>query len=167
MLLQEREICTLQSVMDANNFSILWTEESWVGNKTLVYIIQTKGTVSKWNKNHQSHNLILLKEKWNNISISYQKKKKKNSLPWRNTEFLLCCHMVGWLAGPQWSLEGHRVAVRTLVKLFRNHAGGFLFVWTRGGVSRCGRLLSMRWTCVHPSSLEEEGKSRRGRRKWK
>ena len=165
MLLQEREICTLQSVMDANNFSILWTEESWVGNKTLVYIIPTKGTVSIWNKNHQSHNLILLKEKWNNISISYQK--KKNSLPWRNTESLLCCHMVGWLAGPQWSLEGHRVAVRTLVKLFRNHAGGFLFVWTRGGVSRCGRLLSMRWTCVHPSSLEEEGKSRRGRRKWK
>ena len=166
MLLLEREICTLHSVMDANNFSILWTEEWWVGNKTLVYIIQTKGTVSIWNKNHQSHNLILLKEKWNNISISYQKK-KKNSLPWRNTESLLCCHMVGWLEGPQWSLEGHRVAVRTLVKLFRNHAGGFLFVWTRGGVSRCGRLLSMRWTCVHPSSLEEEGKSRRGRRKWK
>ena len=79
MLLQEREICTLQSVMDAKNFSILWTEESWVGNKTLVYIIPTNGTVSKWNKNHQSHNLILLKEKWNNISISYQKKKKKTA----------------------------------------------------------------------------------------
>ena len=77
MLLQEREICTLHSVMDANNFSILWTEEWWVGNKTLVYIIQTKGTVSKWNKNHQSHNLILLKEKWNNISVSDQKKTNK------------------------------------------------------------------------------------------
>ena len=158
MLLQEREICTLQSVMDANDFSILWTEESWVANKTLLYIIPTKGIVSIWNKNPQTHNLILLKEKWNNISISYQKKKKKKSLPWRNTESLLCCHIVSWLAGPQWSLEGHRVAVRTLVRLLRNHSGGLLFVWTCGGVSRCGRLISMRWTCVHPSFLEEEGK---------
>jgi hypothetical protein len=156
MLLQEREICTLQSVMDANNFSILWTEESWVGNKTLVYIIPTKGTVSIWNKNHQSQ--LNSTEREMKQYFYLIPKKKKNSLPWRNTESLLCCHMVGWLAGPQWSLEGHRVAVRTLVKLFRNHAGGFLFVWTRGGVSRCGRLLSMRWTCVHPSSLEEEGK---------
>ena len=155
MLLQEREICTLQSVMDANNFSILWTEESWVGNKTLVYIIPTKGTVSIWNKNHQSQLNSTEREM---KQYFYLIPKKKKSLPWRNTESLLCFHKVGWLAGPQWSLEGHRVAVRTLVKLFRNHAGGFLFVWTQGGVSRCGRLLSMRWTCVHPSSLEEEGK---------
>ena len=79
MLLQEREICTLQSVMDANDFSILWTEESWVANKTLLYIIPTKGIVSIWKKTPQTHNLILLKEKWNNISISYQKKKKKKA----------------------------------------------------------------------------------------
>ena len=66
--------------MDANNFSVLWTEESWVGNKTLVYIIPTKGIVSIWNKNPQTHNLILLKEKWNNISISDQKKQKQLAL---------------------------------------------------------------------------------------
>ena len=28
ILLQERELCTLQGVMDANNFNILWTEAS-------------------------------------------------------------------------------------------------------------------------------------------
>ena len=158
MLLQEREICTLQSVMDANNFSILWTEESWVGNKTLVYIIPTKGTVSIWNKNHQSQLNSTEREMKQYFYLIQKKIKNKNSLPWRNTESLLCCHMVGWLAGPQWSLEGHRVAVRTLVKLFRNHAGGFLFVWTWGGVYGRGRLISMKWTCVPLSSLEEEGK---------
>ena len=26
MLLQERELCTLRGIMDANNFNILWTE---------------------------------------------------------------------------------------------------------------------------------------------
>ena len=156
MLLQEREICTLQSVMDAKNFSILWTEESWVGNKTLVYIIPTKGTVSIWNKNHQSQ--LNSTEREMEQYFYLRPEKNKNSLPWRNTQCLLCCHMVGWLAGPQWSLEGHRVAFRTLVRLFRNHAGGFLFVWTWGGVYGCGRLISMKWTCVHLSSLEEEGK---------
>ena len=30
MSLQERELCTLQGVMDANSFNILWTEASWV-----------------------------------------------------------------------------------------------------------------------------------------
>ena len=28
MLLQERELCTLQGVVDASNFNILWTEAS-------------------------------------------------------------------------------------------------------------------------------------------
>ena len=121
--------------------------------------ISTKGIVSIWNK--QPHNLILLKEKWNNISIKIRRKTKQNSLPWRNTQSLLCCHMVGWLAGPQWSLEGHRVAVRTLVRLCRNHSGFFLFVWTRGGVYGCGRLISMDWHYIHPSFLEEEGNENR------
>lgn len=96
MLLQEREICTLQSVMDANNFSILWTEESWVGNKTLVYIIPTKGIVSIWNKNPQTHNLILLKEKWNNISISDQKKTKTACLGEILNVFCVVTWWVDW-----------------------------------------------------------------------
>ena len=148
--------------MDANNFNILWTEASWVGNKTLTpqYLNQgnclnLKQTTSK------THNLILLKEKWNNISIKIRRKTKQNSLPWRNTQSLLCCHMVGWLAGPQWSLEGHRVAVRTLVRLCRNHSGFFLFVWTQGGVYGCERLISVDWHYIHPSFLEEEGNENR------
>ena len=141
--------------MDANNFSILWTEESWVGNKTLVYIIPTKGTVSIWNKNHQSHNLILLKDKWNNISISYQKKTKQQ----KKKQLALEKHWVssvlshGGLTGrSSVKPRGHRVAVRMLERRLRNHAGFFLFVWTWGGVYGCGRLISMDWTCVPPSS---------------
>ena len=76
-LLQERECYILQSVMDGNNFNILWTEALWVGNKTptpqylnqgnCLYLKQTPSKI---------HNWILLKEKWNNISISDQKENK-------------------------------------------------------------------------------------------
>ena len=41
-LLQERQFCTLQGVMDANNFNVLWTEASWVGNKTHSILSQSK-----------------------------------------------------------------------------------------------------------------------------
>ena len=64
MLLQERELCTLHGVMDAKNFNILWTEASWVGNKTLTPHYPNQG-------NHlylkqipsKAHILILLIEK--------------------------------------------------------------------------------------------------------
>ena len=76
-LLQEREFCTLQGVMDANNFNVLRTEASWVGNKTLILYSPNQGNCLylEWTPSN-THNLILLKEKWTNISISNQKEKK-------------------------------------------------------------------------------------------
>ena len=101
--LQEREICTQQDVMDANNFNILWTEASWSGNKYLTphYPNQGNRLYLKWTPS-KTHNLILLKKKWNSISISDQEKKK--NFPWRHMESLWSCHKLGWLAGPQWNL---------------------------------------------------------------
>lgn len=105
--LQEREICTQQDVMDANNFNILWTEASWSGSKylTLHYPNQGNRLYLKWTPS-KTHNRILLKKKWNSISISDQKKKIKNkkNFPWRHMESLWSCHKLGWLAGPQWNL---------------------------------------------------------------
>ena len=158
--------------MDANNVNILWTEASWVGNKTLTphYPNQRNCLYLKWTHS-KTHKFILQKEKWNNTSIPDQNKKK--NMPWSYMESLLSCHKLGWLSGPQWNLEGHRVAVRRVVRLHRNREKRknslffFKFVWTWCGVYGYERLVSMGWTCVHPSSLEEEGKERRGGRKWK
>ena len=103
--LQEREICTQQDVMDANNFNILWTEASWFGNKYLTPHYPNQGNCLYLKQTpSKTHNLILLKKKWNSISISDQK--KKNNFPWRHMESLRSCHKLGWLAGPQWNL-GH------------------------------------------------------------
>ena len=89
--------------MDANNFNILWTEASWFGNKYLTphYPNQENRLYLKWTPS-KTHNLILLKKKWNSISISDQEKKK--NFPWRHMESLWSCHKLGWLAGPQWNL---------------------------------------------------------------
>jgi len=48
--LQEREICTQQDVMDANNFNILWTD---LVISISLYIIPTKEIVSIWNEHLQ------------------------------------------------------------------------------------------------------------------
>lgn len=78
ILLQEREICTRQGVMDANNFNILWTEASWFGNKCLTPHYPNQGNCLYLKRTpSKTHNLILLKKKGNNISILDQKKKKK------------------------------------------------------------------------------------------
>ena len=107
--LQEREICTQQDVMDANNFNILWTEASWFGNKYLTPHYPNQGNCLYLKQTpSKTHNLILLKKKWKSISISDQRKekKKKKNFPWRHMESLRSCHKLGWLAGPQWNL-GH------------------------------------------------------------
>ena len=161
--LQEREICTQQDVMDANNFNILWTEASWSGNKYLTphYPNQGNRLYLKWTPS-KTHNLILLKKKWNSISISDQEKKKELSLETHGVSLVLS--QVGLTGRSSVKPRGHRVAVRMLERRLRNHAGFFLFVWTWGGVYGCGRLISMDWTCVPPSSWrrkeskgEEEG----------
>ena len=64
--LQEREICTQQDVMDANNFNILWTEASWFGNKYLTPHYPNQGNCLYLKQTpSKAHNLILLKKKWN------------------------------------------------------------------------------------------------------
>ena len=142
MLLQERELCTLRGIMDANNFNILWTEASWVGNKTLTPHYPNQG-------NHlylkqipsKAHILILLIEKWNNIPSDQGRQTNKQTN--KKTACLggtlsLFCPLTWWVHWQvQWSLEGHRVTVITLVRLFRNNSGDFLFVWTWGGVYGC------------------------------
>ena len=56
MLLQERELCTRQSVVDANNFNILWTEASWVGNKILT--LRYTNQENHYIRNEHPHILI-------------------------------------------------------------------------------------------------------------
>ena len=156
MLLQERELCTLHGVMDAKNFNILWTEASWVGNKTLTPHYPNQG-------NHlylkqipsKAHILILLIEKWNNIPSDQGRQTNKQTN--KKTACLggtlsLFCPLTWWVHWQvQWSLEGHRVTVITLVRLFRNNSGGFLFVWIWGGVYGWGRLISMgELVFIHP-----------------
>ena len=76
-LSQERELCTLQGIKDASNFNILWTEASWLGNKTLTSYSPSQGNHLYLKRTPSTtHSLILLKEKWTNISFSDQKKKK-------------------------------------------------------------------------------------------
>ena len=141
--------------MDANNFNILWTEASWVGNKTLTphYPNQRNCLYLKWTHS-KTHKFILLKEKWNNTSISDQNKKK--NMPWSYMESLLSCHKLGWLSGPQWNLEGHRVAVRRVVRLHRNrekrkkqvflifvNMGWCVWIWevSKHGLNLCSSIL--------------------------
>ena len=76
ILPQEREFCTLQGVIDVNNFNILWIEASWVGNKSLTPLCLSQGNHLYLKRTPSKiHNLILLKKKGNNISVSDQKKK--------------------------------------------------------------------------------------------
>ena len=158
--LQEREICTQQDVMDANNFNILWTEASWFGNKYLTPHYPNQGNCLYLKQTpSKTHNLILLKKKWNSISISDQRKeKKKKELSLETYGVSSVLSQAGLTGRSSVKPRAHRVAVRMLERRLRNHARFFLFVWTWGGVYRCGRLISMDWTCVPPSSLEEEGK---------
>ena len=92
-LSQERELGTLQGIKDASNFNILWTEASLLGNKTLTSYSPSQGNHLYLKRTPSTtHSLILLKEKWTNISISDQKKKK--SLSWRHMKSLLSYHKV-------------------------------------------------------------------------
>ena len=77
-LLQEREFCTLQVVMDANNFNVLWTEASWVGNKTLTpYSPNQRNRLYLERTPSNTHNLILLKG--NEPIFLFQTRKKRNT----------------------------------------------------------------------------------------
>ena len=159
MLLQERELCTLQGVMDANNFNILWTEASWVGNKTLTPHYPNQG-------NHlylkqipsKAHILILLIEKWNNIPSDQgkQTKKQKNNLPW-STESLLSSHMVGWLAGSVKS-RGTQSNCYNTGEAVQESFRGFSLCVDMGWCVWMWEVNKQGWTCVHPSSLADEGK---------
>ena len=91
MLLQERELCTLQGVMDANNFNILWTEASWIHNKTLIPHYPNQGNYLYLKQTpSKTHNLILLKEILSSISNSDQEKKKRKTACLGETPTLFC-----------------------------------------------------------------------------
>ena len=103
ILLQEREICTRQGVMDANNFNILWTEASWFGNKYLTphYPNQGNHLYLIWTPSKTQLNST---EKERKQYFYLRPGKEKIKLPWRHMESLWSCHKLGWLAGPQWNL---------------------------------------------------------------
>ena len=102
-LLQERQFCTLQGVMDANNFNILWTEASWFGNKYLTphYPKQGNHLYLIWTPSKTQLNST---EKERKQYFYLRPGKEKIKLPWRHMESLWSCHKLGWLAGPQWNL---------------------------------------------------------------
>ena len=71
------------------------------------------------------------------------KKKKKKELSLETYGVSSVLSQAGLTGRSSVKPRAHRVAVRMLERRLRNHAGFFLFVWTWGGVYRCGRLISM------------------------
>ena len=96
ILLQERELCTLQGVMDANNFNILWTEASWFGNSISLHIIPTKEIVSVWNEHLQRHITEFYIKRKETIFLSQTRKKKKTFLGGTWSLFCLVTSWVDW-----------------------------------------------------------------------
>jgi len=136
----------------------------------LLHTFPIKGIIYIWNEHPRIHIINSIKKEMNQYFYLRPGKNKQTAsqqLALETRGIFSVLSQGGWLAGPQWKLEGHREAVRTPVRLLRSHAGGFLCVWAWPGVHGCGRLISMGWTCLHPSSSEEEGTWRRGGKKWK